>query len=156
MKIALTAGAKVVVTTSSYSSDVALYYQNLYVQHGGRGSQLIVVPFNGGSQRDIQNLVDYIYDPASGLGWDPDHVIPFAAVGEAGRAIDNIDSKSEFAHRVMLTNLVRLLGAIKAQKKSRNIRTHPTQVLLPPITKSRYLRRRWALRRIKNRPRNST
>jgi fatty acid synthase subunit alpha len=62
---------------------------------------------------------------------DPDHIIPFAAIGEVGRAIDGIDSKSELAHRIMLTNLIRLLGAIKTQKHNRRIRTHPTQVILP-------------------------
>lgn len=131
VKMVLTAGASVIVTTSSYSPEVAAFYQDIYAKHGGRGSRLFVVPFNGGSQQDVVSLVEYIYDSAVGLGWDLDHVVPFAAVGEAGRAIDGIDSTSELAHRVMLTNLVRLLGAIKTQKERRRIHTHPTQVILP-------------------------
>lgn len=131
VKMVLTAGASVIVTTSSYSPEVAAFYQDIYAKHGGRGSRLVVVPFNGGSQQDVVSLVEYIYDSAVGLGWDLDHVVPFAAVGEAGRAIDGIDSTSELAHRVMLTNLVRLLGAIKTQKERRRIHTHPTQVILP-------------------------
>lgn len=127
----LSAGAKVLVTTSSYSTEVTRQYQQLYSEHGGRDSRLVVLPFNQGSQQDIANLVDYIYDPTNGLGWDLDHIVPFAAVPEGGRGIDNIDSTSELAHRVMLTNMVRLLGAIKTQKERRRIRTHPSQVILP-------------------------
>ena len=133
VSLCLAAGAKVVVTTSSYSPETCGYYRDLYHQHGGRGSQLVVVPFNGGSNQDVQKLVRYVYDDEAkgGLGWDLDHIVPFAAVGEAGRAIDGIDDKSELAHRVMLTNVVRLLGSIKAAKAERRITTHPTHVVLP-------------------------
>lgn len=127
----LSAGAKVLVTTSSYSPEVTRQYQQLYSEHGGRDSRLVVLPFNQGSQQDVANFVDYIYDSTNGLGWDLDHIVPFAAVPEGGRGIDNIDSASELAHRVMLTNMVRLLGAIKTQKERRRIRTHPSQVILP-------------------------
>ncbi|KAL2132505.1 hypothetical protein VTI74DRAFT_3724 [Chaetomium olivicolor] len=133
VSLSLAAGAKVVVTTSSYSEETCGYYRDLYHQHGAQGSQLVLVPFNGGSSQDVQNLVKYIYDDErkGGLGWDLDHIVPFAAVGEAGRAIDGIDDKSELAHRVMLTNVVRLLGSVKAAKSERRITTHPTHVLLP-------------------------
>ncbi|KAK7960616.1 hypothetical protein PG988_011830 [Apiospora saccharicola] len=133
LSMCLAAGAKVIVTTSSYSKETCDYYQSLYRRHGARESQLVVAPFNGGSHQDTQNLIKYIYDDESkgGLGWDLDHVIPFAALGEAGRAVDGIDDKSELAHRVMLTNLVRLLGCIKSNKESRRIHTHPTHVVLP-------------------------
>lgn len=133
VSMCLAAGARVVVTTSSYSHETCGYYRDLYHQHGARGSQLVLVPFNGGSSRDVEKLVRYIYDDHAkgGLGWDLDHVVPFAAVGEAGRAIDGIDDKSELAHRVMLTNVVRLLGAVKAAKAERRITTHPTHVVLP-------------------------
>jgi len=133
VSLCLAAGAKVVVTTSSYSPESCGYYRDLYHQHGARGSQLVLVPFNGGSIQDVQKLVRYIYEDAAkgGLGWDLDHIVPFAAMGEAGRAIDGIDDKSELAHRVMLTNLVRLLGSVKAAKAERRIATHPTHVVLP-------------------------
>ena len=127
----LSGGAHVVVTTSSYSSKVTKDYQNTYAHYGARGSRLIVLPFNQGSQQDTENLLDYIYDEKSGLGWDLDHIIPFAAVSENSREIDNIDSKSELAHRVMLTNTLRLLGEVKKRKTERNIRTRPAQVILP-------------------------
>lgn len=133
VSLCLAAGAKVVITTSSYSHETCNYYRDLYHQHGARGSQLVVVPFSGGSSQDVQKLVRYIYDDDAkgGLGWDLDHVVPFAAVGEAGRAIDGIDDKSELAHRVMLTNVVKLLGCVEAAKRERRITTHPTHVILP-------------------------
>ncbi|KAF5864592.1 hypothetical protein ETB97_007150 [Aspergillus alliaceus] len=131
LKGLLSGGAKVVVTTSSYSSATTRFYQRLYVEHGSRGSELIVVPFNQGSQQDLDGLVEHIFTPGTGLGWDLDHIVPFAAISESGREIDNIDSKSELAHRIMLTNTLRLMGAVKKQKQLRGYRTRPTQVILP-------------------------
>ncbi|KAF2280046.1 uncharacterized protein EI97DRAFT_108781 [Westerdykella ornata] len=127
----ISGGAKVVVTTSRFSRQVNEYYQSIYARYGAKGSQLIVVPFNQGSKQDVQALVDYIYDSNNGLGWDLDIVIPFAAISENGREIDGLDSKSELAHRIMLTNLLRLLGAIKTQKQAHGYETRPAQVILP-------------------------
>ncbi|CAN3501907.1 fatty acid synthase subunit alpha [Diutina catenulata] len=126
----ISGGAKVVVTTSRFSKKVTEYYQTMYSRYGAAGSQLVVVPFNQGSKQDVDALVDYIYnDPKKGgLGWDLDVVIPFAAIPENGNGIDNIDSRSEFAHRIMLTNLLRLLGAVKAHKLTD---TRPAQCILP-------------------------
>lgn len=124
----ISGGAKVVVTTSRFSRKVTEYYQAMYSRYGASGSTLIVVPFNQGSQQDVQALVKYIYDKKDGLGWDLDAIIPFAAIPENGSSIDSIDSRSELAHRIMLTNLLRLLGAVKTQK---NTDTRPAQVILP-------------------------
>ena len=76
----------------------------------------------------METLVDHIYTT---LGLDLDYVIPFAAVPENGRTINGLDDKSELAHRIMLVYLLRLLGAIKTRKASRQIVTRPTQVFLP-------------------------
>jgi fatty acid synthase subunit alpha len=127
----ISGGAKVIVTTSRFSREVTEYYQSMYARYGARGSQLVVVPFNQGSKQDVESLVAYIYDTKKGLGWDLDYVVPFAAIPENGREIDNIDSKSELAHRIMLTNLLRLLGAVKTQKQQRGFETRPAQVVLP-------------------------
>ncbi|AEO60709.1 hypothetical protein MYCTH_2310232 [Thermothelomyces thermophilus ATCC 42464] len=131
LKGLISGGAKVIVTTSRFSREVTEYYQSMYARYGSRGSQLVVVPCNQGSVQDINALVDYIYDPKNGLGWDLDYVVPFAAISEQGRQIDGIDSKSELAHRVMLTNTIRLLGNVKAQKAARGYETRPAQVILP-------------------------
>jgi len=127
----ISGGAKVVVTTSRYSREVTEYYQSMYARFGGRGSQLVVVPFNQGSKQDVEALIEYIYDTKKGLGWDLDFIIPFAAIPENGREIDSIDSKSELAHRIMLTNLVRLLGSVKSKKFENGFNTRPAQVMLP-------------------------
>ena len=128
----ISGGAKVVVTTSRFSREVTEYYQSMYARYGASGSQLIVVPFNQGSKQDVEALVEYIYSDKKGcLGWDLDYIIPFAAIPENGREIDSIDSKSELAHRIMLTNLLRLLGAVKIQKQARGFETRPAQVVLP-------------------------
>ncbi|RKF83307.1 Fatty acid synthase subunit alpha [Golovinomyces cichoracearum] len=131
LKGLINGGARVIVTTSRFSREVTEYYQSIFARYGSKGSQLIVVPFNQGSKQDVESLINYIYDPKNGLGWDLDLVIPFAAIPENGREIDNIDSKSELAHRIMLTNLLRLLGSIKSQKESRGFETRPAQVILP-------------------------
>ncbi|KAI9683884.1 MAG: 3-oxoacyl-[acyl-carrier-protein] synthase [Trizodia sp. TS-e1964] len=127
----ISGGAKVIVTTSRFSREVTEYYQAMYARFGSRGSQLVVVPFNQGSKQDVDALVEYIYDTKKGLGWDLDYVVPFAAIPENGREIDSIDSKSELAHRIMLTNLIRMLGAVKSQKSQRGFETRPAQVILP-------------------------
>lgn len=124
----LSGGAHVVITTSRYNRQTVEYYQGIFQTHGSRGSALTVVPFNQGSKQDVDNLIDYIYTT---LNLDLDYILPFAAIPENGREIDGIDDKSELAHRIMLTNLLRLLGAVKQKKHARNFVTRPTQVVLP-------------------------
>ncbi|KAJ2001606.1 fatty acid synthase alpha subunit Lsd1, partial [Coemansia thaxteri] len=134
LKGLLSGGAKVVVTTSRYNREAMQYYQNMYQECGARGSTLIVVPFNQGSLQDVKKLVEFVYDDSprsENLGWDLDFVIPFAAIPVQGREITDIDSRSELAHRIMLTNLLRLLGEIKTHKAKRGYETRPAQVILP-------------------------
>jgi fatty acid synthase subunit alpha len=128
LKGLLSGGAHVVVTTSRYSRATVEYYQSIFQSFGSRGSALTVVPFNQGSKQDVEALVDYIY---ASLGLDLDYILPFAAVPENGREIDGLDDKSELAHRIMLVNLLRILGAVKNKKASRHFVTRPTQVILP-------------------------
>lgn len=128
LKGLLSGGAHVVITTSRYNRSTVEYYQSVFQRFGSKGSGLTVVPFNQGSKQDVEALVDYIY---STLGLDLDYILPFAAVPENGREIDGLDDKSELAHRIMLVNLLRLLGAVKVKKASRHILTRPTQVILP-------------------------
>ncbi|KAJ2867196.1 fatty acid synthase alpha subunit Lsd1 [Coemansia aciculifera] len=130
----LSGGAKVIATTSSYNRKTTLFFEDMYRTHGARGSELIVVPFNQGSTGDIKQLVDYIYSDsgvAKGLGWDLDYVIPFAAVSDVGGFATNLGSHSEFAQRVLLTNVIRLLGNIKDTKERLGYETRPSLVVLP-------------------------
>lgn len=130
LKGLIAGGAKVIVTTSRFSPQVTKYFQSIYETYGSKGSELVLVPFNQGSKSDVDALVNYIYDP-KGLHWDLDFVIPFAAIPENGREIDSIDSKSELAHRIMLTNLLRMLGNVKTHKQNIGSDTRPAQVILP-------------------------
>ncbi|KAJ2698689.1 fatty acid synthase alpha subunit Lsd1, partial [Coemansia sp. IMI 209128] len=130
----LSGGAKVVATTSSFSRRTTLFFEDIYRTHGACGSELIVVPFNQGSTGDIKQLVDYIYrdsGASKGLGWDLDYVFPFAAVSDIGSLATNLGSHSEFAQRVLLTNVMRLLGGIKGTKEQLGYETRPSLVILP-------------------------
>ncbi|KAJ2655117.1 fatty acid synthase alpha subunit Lsd1 [Coemansia sp. RSA 1199] len=109
----LIGGAKVLATTSSYSRQTTLFFEDIYRKHGSHGSELIVVPFNQGSVQYIDSLVTFVF---SRLGWDLDYVIPFAAVSDIGSTVGNLGSHSELALRVMLTNVLQLLDSIKLAK----------------------------------------
>ncbi|KAK0213643.1 fatty acid synthase alpha subunit-like protein, partial [Armillaria fumosa] len=124
----LAGSAHVVIATSRYNRATVEYYQSIFHSCGSRGSALTVVPFNQGSKQDVEALVDYIY---ANLGLDLDFILSFAGIPENGREIDGIDDKSELAHRIMLTNLLRIMGAVKNKKASRRFVTCPTQVILP-------------------------
>ncbi|KAL0935885.1 fatty acid synthase subunit alpha reductase [Colletotrichum truncatum] len=126
LKYLLQGGGRVTVTTSTYSPDATRMYQAIYSRHGAKDSALRVLPFNQGSQKDVKDLSNHLIDE-----WDPDFIIPFAAISENGRDLEGLDSKSEIAHRLMLTNLLRLLGAIARNKRSRGITTRPATVVLP-------------------------
>ncbi|KAG3101268.1 Fatty acid synthase subunit beta [Phytophthora idaei] len=123
----LEGGAIVFVTTSSFSMKTTGVFREIYQQHGSRDSRLIVLPFNQASKTDVQSLVTHIYNVHK---LDLDFVIPFAALSDVGHITD-IDSRSELAHRIMLTNVIRLLGEVVAAKKTRGITTRPALVILP-------------------------
>ncbi|KAJ2233635.1 fatty acid synthase alpha subunit Lsd1 [Coemansia sp. RSA 485] len=129
----LSGGAKVIATYFTHSLAAIRGFEQLYRDHGARGSELILVPFNQGSASDIKELIDYIYRDVNskGLGWDLDYVFPFAAVTDIGSFATNLSSQSEFAQRVMLTNTLRLLGAIKLAKEQRRYFGRPTLIIVP-------------------------
>lgn len=124
----LEGGAEVFVTTSrTPPASTTKFFNEMYKAHGSKGSKLTVLPFNQASKRDCEALINYIYETKDG---DLDVIIPFAAIGETGQ-LDGINAKSELSHRLMLTNLLRILGHIKQQKMKRSYNTRPTAVILP-------------------------
>jgi fatty acid synthase subunit alpha len=127
----LSGGAKVIVTTNRATSTAAKFFRQMYKECGAQGSDLIVLPFNAASKKDCEALIAYIYDKNKGLGTDLDFVVPFAAIPEGGRALDNLDGRTELAHRAMLVNVERLVGYIKLAKENQNIRGRPAAVILP-------------------------
>lgn len=128
LKGLLQGGATVVVTTSRFSFKATQFFQDIYKSYGSKGAKLILVPFNQGSKADCQSLIDFIYKDQS---LDLDVIIPFGAIPEQGITAASIDSKSELAHRIMLTNIMRILGFVKNAKETRGITTRPAQLLLP-------------------------
>ena len=126
----LKGGAQVILTTSRDPSESSSFYRGLYEDCGAKGSELIVLPLNQGSASDCEALVDHIYSD-TGLARDLDAILPFAAISEGGFEIDALGGKSELAHRLMLVNVLRLLGSVITNKRKRHILCHPTQVLLP-------------------------
>ena len=126
----LMGGATVIVTTSRSVVEAQRIFRDVYAEDGARGSELLVLPFNQASATDCRQLVDYIHD-VSGLNRNVDIVIPFAAMSEPGIEIDGIESRSELAHRMMLVNVLRLVGCIIKKKRQNGIHCYLTQVLLP-------------------------
>ncbi|CAK4034469.1 sterigmatocystin biosynthesis fatty acid synthase subunit alpha [Lecanosticta acicola] len=133
VRLLLRGGARVIVTTSRAPSQSAKYYQRIYEVEGAKGSELLLLPFNQASVRDCDALVDYIYSPQSsgGLGRDLDAMLPFAAMAEEGAELSDLDGSNELVHRLMMTNVLRLLGRIIKNKRARGVDDNPTQVLLP-------------------------
>jgi fatty acid synthase subunit alpha len=130
VRLLLAGGACVIVTTSREPAATAKYFQQMYEDHGGKGSELRLMQCNQASAKDCERLIDYIYD-VNGLGRDLDAILPFAAASEGGTEIEAVAAKSELVHRLMLINVFRLLGRIIKNKRDRAIDCHPTQVLLP-------------------------
>ena len=124
----LTGGATVVATTSRLSLSSATILRRVYEDCAAVGSRLFVLPFNQGSQQDVAALVAHVYVE---LKLDLDFVVPFAAIPEQGREVDSLDGSSDLAHRLMLTNVIRLLGCVASAKRARSISTHPALALIP-------------------------
>lgn len=125
----LRGGARVNVMTSRPPSSTASFYRQVFEAYGARGSELLVPPCNQASKRDCESLIGHIYSP-NGLHRNLDAIIPFAAISESGAEIDDLGARSELAHRMMLVNILRLLGLIVRHNYEQQLDTRPTQVLL--------------------------
>jgi hypothetical protein len=82
-----------------------------------RGSALTVVPFNQGSVPD--GLSSTIYVPRS--EWIP----------TTSSLSPQYQKWLRNRHRIMLVNLLRILGEVRIEKASRQFVMRPTQVILP-------------------------
>lgn len=133
VKSLLEGGATVLCAMRTARSENALTkeyarFQNIYKEFGAKDSKLYLVPCNCASSQDMKSIVAYTYEQ---LGLDVDFVVPFAAAAQQGKDISSIDAASEASHRMMMTNVVRLLGALRDAKASRGIVTRPAMVLIP-------------------------
>src|SRR5260370_31334868 len=63
----------------------------------------------------MSRLVDHIYTT---LGLDVNYVITFATIPGNGHKIDGLNDKPELVHRIVLVNLLHLLGVIETKMAS--------------------------------------
>ncbi|KAL4882433.1 hypothetical protein BJY04DRAFT_227084 [Aspergillus karnatakaensis] len=126
----LSGGAKIIVTTSTITSESAPFYQQMYRQYGAKGASLTLLPFNQASKQDCERLVEHLYGASSPIGGDLDYIIPFAAISQTGE-LGSLGSHQELALRAMLINTLRLIGLVRREKERRRIETRPTMVILP-------------------------
>lgn len=126
----LRGGARIIVTTSRSISQSAEFYQQMYRQHGAKGSSLVVLPLNQASKQDCEMLIQHIYGADSPINGDLDYVLPFAAIPQSGEP-DGLGSQQELALRAMLVNILRIIGFIRREKEQRRIENRPTMVILP-------------------------
>lgn len=127
-RLLLQAGRRVALCTGRLTPENRKIISRMYAEYAKPGAELILLPFNQGSVHDITNMVNYINDT---LGWEIDHLVPFAAMSTNGKNLEDVDSVSELALRIMLTNTLRLMGSIVGSKRRRNILNHSTQILVP-------------------------
>lgn len=127
-RLLLQAGGRVALCTGRLTPENRKVISKMYAESAKPGAELGLVPFNQGSVQDITNMINYINDT---LGWEIDHLVPFAAISTNGKNLEDVDSVSELALRIMLTNTLRLMGSIVSSKRRRNILNHATQVLVP-------------------------
>ncbi len=82
-------------------------------------SEAIVLPLLSSPSTKAPNrmsrLVDHIYMT---LGLDVNYVITFATIPGNGHEINDLNDKPELAHRIMLVNLLCLLGVIETKMAS--------------------------------------
>eukprot|EP00915_Cephaloidophora_sp_WS-2016_P001664 GHVH01002295.1.p1 GENE.GHVH01002295.1~~GHVH01002295.1.p1 ORF type:complete len:4163 (+),score=693.88 GHVH01002295.1:342-12830(+) len=119
VKVFLSSGATVVATTSrDMSLETSRIYRSVYESFAATGTKLHVVPCNCASASDVNALIDYIYHT---LHLDLDFVAPFAALPEKGKDISNIDERCELAHRLMYTNVERMIGRVVSHKRQAQV-----------------------------------
>lgn len=136
----LEGGARVIVTTQTYTDARLAEYQSLYTAHAAEGAELHVVPFNQASFQDTSALLEWILTPATRMSagtpvkvkdaWLPDFIIPFAAVTDVAD-LSSLGEASLATMRVMLLGVERLLGGLAQRLKSGGHDRHKAHVVLP-------------------------
>lgn len=140
VKVLLTGGARVVVTTSSLSPERVKFYRRLYQRFGARGSELAIVPFNQGSRQDVQRLVAWLGSAeTTTVGgkqktvkepWLVDLLVPFGAIGEEG-TLAELSDRSLATLRVLLFGVEALIGELASFAAKQHLRDARMHVLLP-------------------------
>ncbi|KAJ2524911.1 fatty acid synthase alpha subunit Lsd1 [Coemansia sp. RSA 2049] len=142
----LSGGARVIATTSSFSRQTLQFYEALYKQHGACGAELVVVPFNQASVQDIRRLVEFACSGERGSSSNSqkrgysnqnlDYVLPFAAMADYDADVSGLGARADLSVRMMLTNVLRLLGEVRKhnQRRQEEIGTTPTTLAILPLS----------------------
>lgn len=133
----LAGGARVICTTTSYTTQRLQQLQALYQSHACPGAELHVVPVNQGSRQDVERAVEWIgrerRENVSGVerilktAWEVDLLLPFAALGDLGD-LTTLTDRSLAAARVLLHGVEQWIGSLSKQQRSDGPRL---QVVLP-------------------------
>ena len=117
-RLLLQGGARVIVTTSRYSTARVRTFKRLYQACASEGAELHVVGFNQGSIQDTDALIAWACER-----WAPDLLVPFAAIGEVSDLF-GMGGRSLAVLRILLLGVERLVARLAE-------RTSGCHVLLP-------------------------
>ncbi|MFO0602611.1 MAG: DUF1729 domain-containing protein [Polyangiales bacterium] len=140
VKLLLTGGARVVVTTSQLTPARVRFYRGLFQGYGARGAELAVVPFNQGSRQDVQRLVQWLVSTEkTTVGgtqrtvkepWLVDLLVPFGAAGEEA-TLAELSDRSMATLRVLLYGVEALVSECARAFARLHVRERRTHVILP-------------------------
>ena len=136
----LNGGARVILTTSSYSAKRMEAYREVYQESAGPGAELHVIPYNQGSTEDTDALVEWLFDTTTEPSGatvkvmkeptPPSIILPFAALG-AGGTTNEADARAEAALRIALVGVERLISRIGAAYAAHGQPDPRAHVVLP-------------------------
>ena len=133
-------GARVIVTTTTYTKARRRFYRRLYQDHATPGAALHIVPMNQASRQDTEALIAWMLSTQTEqVGAQvkvikrpmvPDLVLPFGAIKELG-TLDQLGDSAEVAMRAMLLNVERLIAGLAQGIAQRGMPARPCHVILP-------------------------
>lgn len=133
-------GARVIVTTTTYTKARRRFYRRLYQDHASPGAALHIVPMNQASRQDTEALIAWMLSTQTEqVGAQvkvikrpmvPDLVLPFGAIKELG-TLDQLGDSAEVAMRAMLLNVERLIAGLAQGIAQRGMPARPCHVILP-------------------------
>lgn len=126
-KNALSAGATVIATTSTYGGERLDEFRGMYQERAVSGAALHVIPFSQGSKSDVDALVKWCF----ANGHIPDVTIPFAAVSESATLALMTPDASTATLRVLLQGVEWLLAAIAKNFSAINAKDRACVAILP-------------------------
>ena len=136
----LRGGARVVVTTSTYTRDRMLFYRRLAQRDAAPAAELHVVPFNQAALADVDALLDWLFSEVSEQAgptvrvlkrpFAPDLLLPFAALPDLG-TLGSLSARSQAALRAMLLGVERLIAGIASRYRAHGLPSRPCHVVLP-------------------------